>query len=139
VAKAFQNSFLGLVIFYGLLTMIIIPALWELGSRNEGYLAPVVRNVVVKSVESNEQSVQFTVEFEKVRSCEFIGVNWYRGPQRLALAFGETSVMAPLTRSLGRQITGRWTILDIAGLFGTRAEVMHRCHPLWITTTHFYP
>lgn len=107
-------------------------------SRLEGDVLPVATNFEVVSSASQNSQTFIYVTFNKARHCEFLGVNWYLDTTRLNVVFLEDKGKAPLSRPVGGQTTGPWRI-DIPTLDGTTAEVLHRCHNLWLTTTKLYP
>lgn len=131
---------LGVLIFLG-----FIPLMFPIMSRYEGLYFPVVTNVEVEEVGEADTGIFVNVQFDKVRACEFIGISWYdsfgdRSPIMFeAEARGEEGEI-PTTRPVfDGQISGPWKIIGIDQLDGTVAITSHRCHPLWITYTRFYP
>lgn len=104
-----------------------------------------------------EPFVDIFVQFEKVRSCEFFvpergtftfatfkkplaSLTWFSPTgQRFIVDFETESSDLPVTRPVGRQISGPWRIHGTRSLRGTYAVVAHQCHPLWLTYTSFFP
>ena len=120
--------------------MALTPAIFALGPWTERTLFPVVRDTTISDETPGAGGVSFNVRFRKVRDCTFIGLVWYDGPQRMNVEFEPetTSPPAPRTRPSGQQVAGPWRMPGLDALKGTRAYVMHRCHPLWMTITAFY-
>ena len=101
--------------------------------------------------------VDVFVQFRKVRSCEYFrdlneakGVikipdvtssfTWYdKDGRRLKIRLDLDQYEFPETRPKGDQITGPWRIYGISSVEGTRAITAHKCHPLWLTYSVFYP
>jgi len=108
----------------------IIPTLAALEAR----LFPVVVDFEIVSQESFGDHTDMYVRFKKNRDCEFLGVNWYRGDDRLPLTFMEDGGGSVLSRPIGNQVTGPWR-LDAASIDGTYATAVHRCHGEWLTQT----
>lgn len=131
---------LGVLIFLG-----FIPLMFHIMSRYEGVYFPVVRNVEVEQVGRAEVGILVNVQFDKVRSCEFIGISWYdsfgdRSPIVFeAEARGEQGEIPDTRPVLNGQSSGPWKLIGIDQLDGSVAITSHRCHPLWITYTRFYP
>ncbi len=123
--------------------------IWLAGPWIETRYYPAVSRLKVLSstVDRETGGASITVEFTKLRACEWIGIAWYRGkqdglfervPVTLGRRAGDTS--SP-NRSTGRQSAGPWIIgLSLDDLRSNSfAQLTHRCHPFWITTTDFYP
>ena len=128
---------LGLLILLG-----FVPLMWPIFARYEGIWFPVVDNVNVEVISENTDGLDVDVDFDKLRQCEFIGISWYDTfGDRLQILFeinGEENL--PYTRPVrDGQNAGPWRLIDIDNLDGSVAITSHRCHPLWITYTRFYP
>ncbi|WP_127523561.1 hypothetical protein [Mesorhizobium sp. Z1-4] len=119
--------------------LIAIPLLWPLGPRIEGFLLPVTGKVQVSKVEQRSEGLAFFVKFTKRRQCEFEAIIWYEGPVRLTLTFEPEAEQQHRTRPVGDQYIGPWLLNGVSDLDGVVAYVLHRCHPLWMTLTRFYP
>ncbi|HEY7822447.1 MAG TPA: hypothetical protein VIG24_06430 [Acidimicrobiia bacterium] len=118
-----------------------IPIGFPLLSRYEGELLPVVRNVQVEVSGTPATGLLVDVSFDKVRACEFLGLSWYDTfGDRLPILFEVEAETMPSTRPvMDGQRAGPWKLLGIDRLDGSVAITSHRCHPLWITYTRFYP
>jgi len=128
---------LGILILLG-----FVPLTWPVLARYEGQYFPVIKNVNVEIIEEVRNGLDVDVTFDKVRQCEFIGMSWYDTfGDRLQILFeinGEENL--PVTRPVREdQDAGPWRLLGIDNLDGSVAITSHRCHPLWITYTRFYP
>ena len=114
-------------------------------SRYEGEFFPVVRNVNVEYIGQSETGIYVNVTFDKMRACEFIGISWYdsfgdRAPILFEAEANGAEGEIPRTRPVMEgQTSGPWELIGIDQLDGSKAIVSHRCHPLWITYTRFYP
>jgi hypothetical protein len=109
---------------------------------------PVVSKLTINSLgRSPEGYAVVSAEFTKLRDCEYIGLAWFRGtpstdfervPVIIMRQPGDTS--GP-TRPVGRQRSGPWIVHmppeEIRG--NSFAQLHHRCHGFWLTTTAFYP
>jgi hypothetical protein len=117
--------------------------MFPLLSKYEGHFFPVVTNVHVTEIETDlPTSVRVEVEFDKVRSCELVTLNWYNQVnQRVPVIFRlRDQTIAPVTLSTGdAQRSGPWDIVGVTSLEGTRAVAVHRCNPFYLTATDFYP
>lgn len=123
----------------GLLLILLVPMAWSIGSKYEGVAFPVTTSLQIFEETDVGAGVSFYVTFHKKRPCEFLGINWYHGADRLVLDFEPDASKSPKTRPTGDQVTGPWLLHGISRLAGTQATVRHRCHPLWVTTTDLYP
>lgn len=130
---------------------VIIPLVDEQGHR-----LPIVEHEE-PSPEDGPAYVDVWVQFEKVRQCEFLrnfqdpndttipvllrsSLSWYTlGGQRLRVQFADQSSELPESRPVGRQLAGPWRIFGVRTVEDTYAIVAHRCHPLWITYSKFFP
>lgn len=121
------------------LSLALTPALFSVGPEIETRFFPVVENVQVENVTKVEEGVAFYVSFRKIRQCEFVGVAWYMGPERVGVEFAPGHNLYPKTRPVGDQYAGPWMVRNIQSLEETRAFSVHRCHPLWETVSPFYP
>ena len=142
-----------------------IPLIWDVGRRYEGHLFPVIvpyiddagneLPIIVRQVPSGpdeEAYVDVWVRFDKVRACDFLfdiestgsqrrqsSLSWYSSVgERLPMDF-EPQLDTHATRPVGEATAGPWRIYGIRTTTDTGAIVKHSCHPLWYTTTRFYP
>lgn len=134
-----------LLSFPAMMMMVIlgfVPLIFPLASKYEGDILPVVQNVHVEMIRKTEDGMYVDVTFDKVRSCEFLGISWYDTfGDRIPILFksnGEAEL--PRTRPVrDGQNAGPWRLLGIDNLDGSVAIVSHRCHPLWVTFSKFWP
>ena len=120
----------GLILFYPLLPDI------------EGRMFPVVTNVAITDYISADDAAHASViygEFDKVRACAFRRMNWYLGNRNTGPLIGVAFDEDEQVREIGsHNIFGPWLVFIRAEQFPeTTAEVVHRCHPFWITRTQF--
>jgi hypothetical protein len=121
------------------IALLLIPFLFAVGPTAESHFFPVVKDVNVVVEKATRFTRTVAVEFDKVRSCEFLEVVW--GDQSgnlLPVVFPPESAHLPSNRPAWRQTAGSW-VLKVSDIEGTRAIVRHYCHPLWTTESHFYP
>lgn len=133
----------GSVIFACLLLTV-----WTVGPTLETALFPVVSKLDVDQVtQDKEGNSVLLVSFTKLRNCEYLGISWFKGKPNgyftrvpVTLGRAKTDESSP-NRPLGHQSAGPWTIgLTNAELRDNSfAQLSHRCHPFWTTTTDFYP
>lgn len=140
-------------VLMAILTLGAIPILWPIGSAYEGRFLPVVQNVDIQVVRTVDVGTIVQVNLDKIRSCELVDVLWNgEDGQRSVVVFPEdwhydlegnvvvdTEFEDPLSRPTGEQNTGQWLILGLKDLDSSIVTVIHRCHPLWLTYTHFFP
>lgn len=113
------------------------------GPTVEGAYFPVVRNVKFELVNQDKDKITLSVTGVKIRSCRFIEVmvlvkkdgQWVQGTVDFQNSFipPPSPPRGPLTRPIGEQHFGIWVIRPEGSeiLF----EVVHNCHPLWLTST----
>ena len=126
--------------FFAALSLVLIgtPIVTPFLAHAEAKLFPVVTEFRVLEAKQHYNDTYVYVSFNKVRNCEFLGVNWYVGPDRLPIEFLEDAGNVSISRPKGDQVTGPWRV-GIKSLEGTNMSVQHRCHGLWLTETHLYP
>lgn len=122
-----------------LIGLALLPGLFTVGPVIETRFFPVVDNVQIEDLKRHDEGVSFYVRFDKLRPCEFLGVSWYEGAMRRGVAFEPDSALYPRTRPVGDQYAGPWLVTSVRTLDGTHAVAHHRCHPLWVTASPFYP
>jgi hypothetical protein len=128
--------------------MCAIYCFFVLGPALETRHRPVLSKLTILSVdEVTSETSMVRAEFTKLRSCEYMGIAWYRGSE--ANDFERVS-MIPVedpedtstpNRPVGTQRVGPWRLTMPAGEVRQNSfvQVFHRCHPLWTTMTKFYP
>jgi len=123
--------------------MLIWPILVTFGPDIEGRLFPVVVSTeLTKITEEDETHSMIYGTSRKIRKCSFYKMEWYYGSPR-----GE-NVLVPLEvmersriRDNGEFTFGPW-MLNLDKELARKesfAIVYHRCHPFWMTKTHFWP
>jgi len=118
------------------------------GPAIETRFFPVVSKLKITQVRADDDgnSVVYA-NYSKIRPCEYVGLAWYHGDpagdfERISVVLlrkdGDTS--SP-NRPLGTQKAGPWIVgISPDELKGNSfARLSHRCNPLWLTTTDFYP
>lgn len=111
----------------------------------ESRFFPVVQDVTISQAQQVGADVIFSVRFNKVRDCEIIQLDWWSGDRSALLGVMEivipTGPSVQMRRSTGRQHSPQWRMKNTSLhdlRFHTHADVTHRCHPLWTTTSRFY-
>lgn len=121
--------------------LIIAPAI------ETRFWPPVSKLTILSMAENSDGHTVIKAHFQKRRACEYIGISWFHGdpagefervPVILMRSEGDTS--SP-NRPVGSQTAGPWVIsLPMAEVQGNSfARLYHRCSPLWLTTTDFWP
>lgn len=129
------TSIIGLMVFAGLLVR-------EVGGEIEGRWFPVTQNTVISQIDPVMGTrSRIWGSFEIIRDCEFRGLEFY-------LTNGSKSVLVDLdfeepsrVRGPGHVGFGPWLVHLTQDQLENRsyAVAYHRCHPLWLTETRFYP
>jgi len=134
--------------FYLVLIIGSTVTIFSLGPYLETRFWPTVSKLHILSIEATGPAeTTIRAEFTKLRNCEYVGISWYRGtpqggfervPVILLRQAGDTS--SP-NRPTGKQRAGPWIIgVPISEVpSNSFAQLVHRCHPFWPTTTDFYP
>jgi hypothetical protein len=130
-----------------LLAVIIVISSIAIGQAYEGRIWPVITDVRITSIEAVEGGSLVTFEFDKVRGCSYVGMEWYRGEQATGFSRARLDlrpqglVPTGASRPQGVQSAGPWFIgLPPDEVHNNSFALIHyRCHPLYDTTTLFYP
>ena len=132
----------------GVILFATAVTIFTIGPAIETRYFPVVSKLRILSIEPEGDGARIMAEFTKLRGCEYIGLSWFH---RLGEGNGFERVPLILlrrpgdegspNRPEGRQRAGPWIVgvppPEIAG--NSFAQLFHRCHPFWVTTTEFYP
>lgn len=132
-----------------IMLLAMVSIIWTAGPWIETKYFPVVDKLHISDVQPGPYpgSIQFTAEFVKLRACEYLGLGWYHEenggqPSRVntILLRNLTDSDGP-TRPPGYTKTGPWIVYMTEDelLHHSFAVLYHRCNPLWVTTTEFYP
>jgi hypothetical protein len=129
------------------LAVVAVISLTSIGSHYEGRIWPVIDHAQITGIEAVEGGSLVTFRFNKKRDCSYLGIEWYRGNE--AGAFGRVFLdlrpqgVTPTgaTRPQGVQTAGPWFIALPPGEVrdNSFAIIRYRCHPLYNTTSIFYP
>ena len=120
--------------------IILIPLLWPLLKKAEPILLPVVTDFKVEKLVIVEEGTLIWVSLNKIRNCQYLGMEWYRGNRRIVFdTERKDSDHSAKSRIVGEHIIGPWFLEDTFGLDGVTGYVQHSCHPLWTTRTKLYP
>lgn len=130
----------GYWVLFGMLTW---PLMVTYGPRLEGTLRPVVVSTHLTRVLPDEDNWSVIYgDSRKVRDCTFIGMEWYYGKPRADHVLVPLEILEPSRiRNNGEFGFGPWRINLSSDLVREKsfAIVRHRCHPFWVTETHFWP
>jgi hypothetical protein len=137
----------GLMVFITVVSLIL--TLYTVGPSIETRMFPAVSKLRILSMMSGPEPHTSVIqaEFTKLRNCEFLGIAWFkitpagdfeRVPVILLRKPGDNS--SP-NRPLGLQRAGPWQIgVDRDDIYSKSfARLTHQCHPLWPTSTEFFP
>lgn len=119
---------------------ILLPVSLTAAQAVESSIAPVVKPMLdVVTLEVDGTRTIAYVSFNKVRECSFLAIKWYnKEDERIGLEFrDESEFSGGLSRPAGDHISGPW-IVHTDDIESTYAEVLHECHPLWITKTRLF-
>lgn len=101
-----------LAFFIALVIASIIYLVWlPMFAHIEASIFPVVTDFKVVETKQHDTHLDIYVSFTKSRDCEFLGINWYSGKERVSLIFEEDRGEVPLSRPTGEQLTGPWDCL----------------------------
>jgi hypothetical protein len=104
----------------------------------ESIVFPIVSKMQFVQSKPVEEGLEVYVQFEKYRSCEFIGITFKQGYDRIRVDFPAEDENQPKSRPKGEWVTGPW-VLHTGSLEGIEVVVEHRCHLLWPVFTQLYP
>lgn len=126
-----------------LLGMLVWPLLSSIGPRLEGWAIPVVADTHIERYEpSGEVWSLIYGSTRKIRDCKFIRLDWSYGDESGAsVIVPVTFLEGPRVRSGGWFDFGPWRVeLEPDKIDGSSfAYAVHRCHPLWLTESKFWP
>ena len=106
----------------------------------EGVIAPVTGKVkILDPQEDGAGNVTFRMQFEKLRSCELIGVTVRR--RGVAVPAGPVANQpAPSgTLTVGPRASALWSVPGSMPLDDLSISWAHRCSVFWVTVTVAYP
>jgi hypothetical protein len=116
------------------------------GPTVERLVFPVVSKLEIVSVATDGVGSQIYVKFEKLRSCQYLGMNWDEilpdGTRRRALLnLRPSDDNSGSTRPQGKFIAGPWYVGIPPEKLTTSSEavIAYRCHPMWQTEAFVYP
>lgn len=136
------------VLCAGIILVAVFFTVLTVGPAVETRFFPVVSKLRITQIRSDPEGNSLVyANFRKLRECEYIGIAWYHGnpageferiPVVLLRKDGDTS--SP-NRPLGLQKSGPWIISVPPDELKANsfARLSHRCNPLWVSTTDFYP
>ena len=131
------------IIFAATLQTILIIGPWA----ETKWWPPVSKLTILSMHDDDDGNAVIDAYFTKLRSCEYIGIAWFRGSPNgefervpVILQRQDDDTSSP-NRPTGSQKAGPWTIGISSPIIatGSFARLYHRCNPFWLTTTDFYP
>lgn len=123
--------------------LIAIPVYGPLMPSLEGDLLPVTTRLVLLDpvtleplvpVPDPDGWISLRFSYEKLRSCQYVGVEAQVAGLRIEMEQAEGSTG---TRLPGKQVSSVWR-LHTASLRYLKIFFVHRCSPLWITITEVF-
>jgi hypothetical protein len=133
----------GVILFFSFVFTV-----YAIGPALETRFFPVVSKLEILSIRPTEDGrTEVRAAFRKIRDCEYIGMSWFVGKrpddfERVAVVLmRDPNDTSSPNRPVGYQKAGPWIIgLPIDQVKGNSfAQLVHRCHPFWTTTTDFFP
>ncbi|WP_105430240.1 hypothetical protein [Neorhizobium sp. T6_25] len=121
---------------------------YAVGPAMETRFFPVVGKLDILTIEPTaDGQTQIRAAFRKIRDCEYVGIAWFSGDRpgdfdRVSVQLmREPNDTSSPNRPVGYQRAGPWIIgLPVSEVRNRSfAQLTHRCHPFWTTTTDFYP
>lgn len=109
-----------------------------------GHFYPVVGNVEIDTKQVAFHGGQWTEiagRADKLRDCEFVEIRWFLDqPGDLRVRAQVRFFEAAKSRREGDFTFGPWVVqlTDDQLLRQSSANVVHKCHPLWLTITPFW-
>lgn len=129
-------------------TVCAMFTVFAVGPAIEQRFFPVVSKLhVLDARELIDGRTEIHAAFKKIRDCEYLGITWFVGDRKkefervpIILLRPDNDTSSP-NRPVGYQKAGPWIIGASAADFRERSfsQLLHRCHPFWITATDFYP
>lgn len=137
-----------LFFLYGASFMFAITTILLIAPYIETKHWPVVSKMQIdRMVSLDYNKTEVYASFEKLRSCDYVGIAWYYGNRKtgftrapLELMRSSSDVSSP-NRPLGRQSSGPWIVSIPMEEISKNSfvELYHKCTPFWLTRTEFYP
>lgn len=126
-------------LFYITLLIALIPSLFGVMRTIETNFFPVVNNVSFEVTDRKVDLITLKLEFDKVRNCDYLRIQTFVG-QRSGRAAG---IPNEFNTDIGSRPTGEgveignWQLVTNEPMANVYADVLHRCHPLYVTRTKF--
>lgn len=128
-------------------TLSIVFTIWAVGPVVETRWRPVVSKLRMTALRQNSVGEsQIWVQYTKLRDCEYRGITWlHRLPngvlESVYVSFANNWDTISSNRPKGVYAAGPWTVNLSSDelLYSSYAILYHRCHPLWLSRTEFYP
>lgn len=125
----------------------VIMTLWTIGPWVETKFFPVVSKLQVDEIVDDNGRTKLLVHFNKLRSCDYVGIAWFRGTkatsfERVAVELTRSaSDQSSPNRPTGLQRSGPWYVSMSKRELqqNSFAVLYHKCHWFWVTETDFYP
>jgi hypothetical protein len=127
----------------------VLYAFFMIAPAVETRFFPVVSKLVILSHSTDPATgaTTITAAFTKKRDCEYVGISWTHllpdnTQERVAVILGRADgdTSSP-NRPIGTTIAGPW-VLPLSWdeiQHNSFAELYHKCSPLWVSRTEFYP
>jgi hypothetical protein len=106
----------------------------------EGIVAPVTGKVrILNPQEDGAGNTQFRMQFEKLRSCELIGVTVRRRGVAVPAGPVANQPASAGTLTVGPRASQLWLVPGSMPLDDLSISWAHRCSVFWVTITDVYP
>ena len=132
-----------------LIILVLMFAWWSELPRLEGSLLPVNKNTQLIIGDRTNGSLEITIQFNKIRSCDYKHFDLYkltRSGFRERLLVWPSIVKDPadMPDNLSRPIGSNTVVYDVRTPLMLDPKLLeivvtHKCHPFWLTRTRMWP
>ena len=124
------------------LAFLLIWLLSLYAGKVEGALFPVVVDTKITSADRiSSLNTRVTGSATKLRECSFVRIEWFLGTPKLSAYIPVVFEERSKVRTAEAFQFGPWILRmspeEVRDF--SYAIVYHKCHPLWLTETRFYP
>lgn len=149
MAKRFRLVlFIAKAVSAGIIICSVLLCFFMVAPAIETKFFPVVGKLkIIDHISHRDGTTTITAAFTKKRACEYVGISWTHilpdgTHERVAVILGrdEGDTSSP-TRPVGTTVAGPWKLpipwdeVENHSL----VQLYHRCNPMWLSTTDFYP
>lgn len=125
-------------VFSAMLAGVFVAFALTIGGQVEGYIAPVAGNTSIEAIEEvGATHTRIRGRSKKRRECEYVRLEFRTAYGTVAPVIFEEGTN---DRGEGRFTFGPWLVqMSSEQIETARVVTYHRCHPLWLTETRWYP